>query len=350
MRNVPYDASFVVSEDSYPAGGFDILAFMRQREVNLDDFAKSYVAVRYYGGEENHFRIENVAGETASIIADLYYVKLSDYNKATGLQGIAPITLGSGEYAVDNGAANDDLMKIIKPQIAGKVLRVGGVELRPNPEKIFAHSLEVGSYINSNLIIVVPDNLLSAAPAKRDLLHIMYKQNDERGEKLAASNLEKVSDSGIGLYIRSQTKASVVERSNSNATTIAYLAVYLGVIFLVASAAILAITQLSEASDNVKRYKLLHKIGTEDRMINRAIFSQTLIYFCVPLALALVHSVVGIGVATNMIGLQFHGDILSSSIITALIILAIYGGYFLATYRGSKSMVAREYGRRDAEN
>jgi putative ABC transport system permease protein len=84
-------------------------------------------------------------------------------------------------------------------------------------------------------------------------------------------------------------------------------------------------------------------------MINRAIFSQTLIYFCVPLALALVHSVVGIGVATNMIGLQFHGDILSSSIITALIILAIYGGYFLATYRGSKNMVVREYGRRDAE-
>jgi putative ABC transport system permease protein len=342
MRNVPYDASLAVNQEDNESH-VDFLTAVKQRHVDMDSFAKSYATIRYYGGGEDHFNIKNASGEMTD--AKLYYVKLSEYNRVTELQGVAPIALNRGEYAIDSGAANDEWVKIVKSQITGKTLRVGGAELHANPDQIFAHSLEVGNYLSTGLIIVVPDNLLDTAPVKRDLLHVMYKKDDERNEKLATSNLTAVGGKDSHL----QTKTSVVERSSSTTTTIAYLAVYLGVIFLVASAAILAITQLSEASDNVKRYKLLHKIGTEERMINRAIFSQTLIYFCVPLALALVHSVVGIGVAASVIGLFSDFNILSSSIMTTLIILVIYGGYFLATYLSSKSMVAREYVRRDAE-
>ena len=41
-----------------------------------------------------------------------------------------------------------------------------------------------------------------------------------------------------------------------------YVGLYLGVVFLVASAAVLALQQLSEAEDNQKRYLILRKIGT----------------------------------------------------------------------------------------
>jgi putative ABC transport system permease protein len=69
----------------------------------------------------------------------------------------------------------------------------------------------------------------------------------------------------------------------------------------------------------------------------------------VPLSLALVHAVVGIGVAANLFN-TFQGiNIFASSLAAAGIIVAIYGGYFLATYFGSKNVIVREYTRRESE-
>jgi putative ABC transport system permease protein len=84
-------------------------------------------------------------------------------------------------------------------------------------------------------------------------------------------------------------------------------------------------------------------------MINRAVFAQILIYFGVPLSLALAHAVVGINVAANLFN-TFQGiNIFGSSLAAAGIIVAIYGGYFLATYFGSKNLVVNEYTKRENE-
>ena len=76
-------------------------------------------------------------------------------------------------------------------------------------------------------------------------------------------------------------------------TRVAFLFVllYIGVVFMIVAAAALALQQLSEASDNVGRYALLSKLGVDRKMINRSIFSQVAIYFLIPMALAIVHSV-----------------------------------------------------------
>ena len=73
-------------------------------------------------------------------------------------------------------------------------------------------------------------------------------------------------------------------------------------------------------------------------MINKTIFIQTLIYFVMPLALAVIHSIVGINVANDFISLYGNADIGASATITALLIIAIYGGYFYATYIGYKNV------------
>ena len=54
--------------------------------------------------------------------------------------------------------------------------------------------------------------------------------------------------------------------------------------------AVLALQQLSEASDSIERYKALKRIGANKKMINKTIFIQTLIYFSLPVILALIHS------------------------------------------------------------
>jgi putative ABC transport system permease protein len=354
MRSLPYDASLSVNRvydfeiggyQPYVSDGIDLMSEINDENINLSSFARDYAALRYYGDNLDSLDIEGFDGDPVE--AELFYVKLTDYNRAMSLQGGAPLELPQGEFAVDSTTANTEWVNYAKPQIFDQKLAVGGKELRTDPSLIFTHSLEASGNPNLDFVIVVPDELLADEPVKRDVLNLQYRDASPSDEAQAVQALSGLG--GIGLDNRLETKTLVVERSSSNTTTIAYLAVYLGIIFILASATVLSITQLSEASDNVRRYKLLHKIGTSERMINRAVFQQMAVYYGAPLALALVHSWVGITVATNLIESFRGSDILTSSLITAAIVVVVYGGYFLATYQSSKNVISREYARQDKE-
>ena len=80
---------------------------------------------------------------------------------------------------------------------------------------------------------------------------------------------------------------------------ITYLALYIGFVFLISTAAILAIQQLSQASDSTPRYRILWKLGCDRGMIYRSLLAQVLVYFLVPLGLAVCHSVCAIGVLSD---------------------------------------------------
>ena len=139
------------------------------------------------------------------------------------------------------------------------------------------------------------------------------------------------------------SKISIKESSKGLATIIIFIAIYLGVIFLIASAAILALKQLTESSDNKQRYTILRKIGCDEKMINSALFKQIFIFFIMPLILAMIHSIFGIKFILSMLeALASPDELLPSVIVTVLIIGAIYGLYFLATYFGSKNIIKEE--------
>ena len=84
---------------------------------------------------------------------------------------------------------------------------------------------------------------------------------------------------------------------------------------------------------------MLRKIGVTKKGINKAIFRQIFIYFMMPLYLAIVHSIFGIQVVNKAIVFFGESSVLLPSVITAIIIVVIYGGYFLATYFGYKNIV-----------
>ena len=75
-------------------------------------------------------------------------------------------------------------------------------------------------------------------------------------------------------------------------------------------------------------------------MINKALFRQIGIFFAMPLLLAIVHSIFGIQfVLSIMAGLASTEDLLPSVVVTVIVMGAIYGAYFLATYLGSKNII-----------
>lgn len=118
-----------------------------------------------------------------------------------------------------------------------------------------------------------------------------------------------------------------------------FIGLYLGVVFLVASAAVLALQQLSQAADSAQRYRVLSRLGVSEKMRGRSVDIQVFLAFFLPLALALVHAVVGMTAANAVIAEVGRVDAAASSAVTALLLVAVYGGYFLATCWGSRRLL-----------
>lgn len=139
------------------------------------------------------------------------------------------------------------------------------------------------------------------------------------------------------------SKISIIQASVGVATIVVFIAIYLGIVFLIASSAILALKQLTESSDNKQRYIILRKIGCDEKMINQALFRQIAIFFMLPLLLAIIHSIFGIQFVMSMMSaLASAEELLPSIIVTVIIIGIIYGAYFAATYFVSKNIIKEE--------
>ena len=136
-----------------------------------------------------------------------------------------------------------------------------------------------------------------------------------------------------------QTMNQVPARVIGLPEMIVFVGLFLGLIFLISSVAVMELQQLSDATDSVERYKSLKRIGVTETLINKAILKQNLIYFLVPLGLAIIHSIVWISVANEIFNTYNQNIIGSSLLVIALVLVIIYGGYFYATYVGVKNIV-----------
>ncbi len=117
-----------------------------------------------------------------------------------------------------------------------------------------------------------------------------------------------------------------------------FLGIYLGAVFLLCSGAVLALQQLSQAADNAPRYAILTQLGAEETLCRRSVDAQVALAFLLPLGLALVHAAVGMTAANAVITRLGRVDAVESSAVTALVLTAIYGGYFLLACLGSRRM------------
>jgi putative ABC transport system permease protein len=185
--------------------------------------------------------------------------------------------------------------------------------------------------------LILPDSSFAGKQPVETILNLNYKAGVKDSEFVSA-----LKAATAYAYDALTTKADVYQSAGGYKLMISYLALYIGLVFLIAAAAVLALQQLSESSDNAERYGLLRKLGVEEKMVNHALFTQIALYFLLPLSLAIVHCIVGIDVANRVIRLMGAMDILSSIVMTVAIFLVVYGAYFLATYFGSKSMIRQK--------
>ncbi len=268
------------------------------------------------------------------------FIKVSDYNKVAKLYGLDQIHLDSNEYVI---IADFDSWIDIRNQSLekGTPINLNGFTLTPKYDECKDGFIYMASnHINTG-IFIVPDEVLEGVPRESELLVANYKANtDEERQEIedmivATGNSAYASNTDI----EASTKLSLYEGSIGLGAMITFIGLYLGIVFLIASAAILALKELSESTDNKERFRMLRKIGTDEKMLNRALFRQIGIFFIFPLVLAVIHSIFGIKFCTYILETFGKGELVKSIIMTAGIIVFIYGGYFLITYFASKNII-----------
>lgn len=264
---------------------------------------------------------------------------LSDYNAVAELFGNERIQLRDDQYIiVANFAPMVDYYN--QALAAGAEIALAGKTLSAAKQKVELGAYQLSNTAETNIgLVVIPDNITLA-----DTIAPSYIIGNFKDEVDAAEFSDKLleirsSEAENGAQYVVETKQMLMDGNIGINAIVTFVALYLGVIFLIASAALLALKQLIESSDNKAKYAVLQKLGASNRMINHALGMQIGIFFALPLIVAIIHAVFGI-VFCNYILEIFGGIKIGYAVIgTGAVFLIIYGGYFWLTYSSSKRIV-----------
>ena len=194
---------------------------------------------------------------------------------------------------------------------------------------------------NDRGTFIVPDEVARNCQKEGNVLLVIYKEtinSDEVLQKMIPIGLEWETEG-----YRYTEKNMLNGMYYGMGALMVFLCCYIGLIFLLICAAVLSLKQLTETADNIYRYGLLQKLGTDGNLLYNALFKQVAIFFIVPLVIAGIFSVFGIRKVTGIIEDFMNMHIAANLGITIVLFLIIYGGYFVATYLSCKQMLQEKH-------
>ena len=290
-QQAPYDIT-VQNQSADSRGEIDFMAYLEQAGFDPQEKFSGQLSIPIYYNDP----ARTGTNEVSAVLA------LSDYNALMALQGREPMTLALGEVRVLDTWGED--------------LATGSLGLT---------------------VAVTEDDAARQLAVRRQVWSANYAGDPEKTEEALLPLLRALN---LDYTIRMDSRLSIYQDLMGSKLLALFLGLYLGFTFLLAAAAVLALQQLSQAADNTGRYAVLRRLGAEEKLVARSATQQVALAFLLPLALALVHTVVGMKAANDLIAVAGKVDSVGSSLITALVLLAVYGGYFLATALACRRMAA----------
>ena len=352
-KGTPYSASISVLPTDPVADPIDLEAEVAKVGIDLSAVG-SHATVRIAvipseleGATSTFQRISELTGETIpkgfehAMVGEV--VSLSDYNAARALLGMEPVSLADGQYLL---LCNMDQ---VEPFVNGGLekgfsVTVGDVTLTPARATVIddASAVLQDNGLGANPgTFVVADDLAASLPTYQQGIDVMYAGPTEEGDAALKGLEERLSDS---LGERSalttvDTVTSVLADGTTTTGLISYMAIYIGFVLVIACAAILAIQQLSNASDSAGSYRTLSELGCSERLIFGSLRAQVAIAFALPLAVGLAHSLCAISVLNELVSAFGYSDALDGMTLGLVLFALVYGGYLALTYRMAHGIV-----------
>ena len=280
--------------------------------------------------------IQNSSGDTT--VADLP-ARLAE-------SGFDPALLGEqhdflfyyNDPAVTGIPADDAYAVVLLSDYNALMALQGGQALTGDGLPLVTDQAIVTGYSGMNRYLVAPDSWAEALQVRRQVFCANYRGDKQTAEDALAAACSSPAFSD-GLTLSLDTRIGIYTENMGSKILVLFMGLYLGMVFLLTAAAVLALQQLSQAADNVPRYQILSRLGVPERMRDRSVLTQVALSFFLPLALAVVHSIVGMTAANAVISVVGRVDSVRSSLVTAGFLVLIYGAYFLATCFGARRIV-----------
>ena len=347
------------NEEQIKNSKLSIREILEKFDFNIDSYLEESVEYNLYQTEELTFG--DTLGDNWETIKNTYtslipynvaddIMTISDYNKVAKFYGNEEYTINEDEYIIV--ADYDSMIEIRNVALKdNQEITVFGHTLKPKYNECQYGFVEMASnHINSG-IIIVPDDIVDENYIVYNSIIGNYYTDSLDEQREIQEQIKNLVNNPISLEYNLpsiNSKVDISEASIGIGALVTFLGLYLGIVFLIASVAILALKELTESTDNKERYNMLRKLGADEKMINKSLFRQIAIFFMFPLLIAIIHSIFGITFCSYIIETFGNEQLLPSIIMTAIFIVVFYGGYFLITYLSSKNIIkenrnAREY-------
>lgn len=339
----PYDLNVLsnVSTD----GDSNISEYLATHDVAMRDYAENMEQISIYEADMTYSELfegqnvelwpidEEVSNSKVAIIP------VSDFNRALAMQGKEPITLNDDQYLLNCNYTGTYQYVSLALQNHLEIT-IGGTTLLRASDEVLQETYFMTSVGNNDRgTIIVPDHVVAGLEKDINVLLVQYKPDADSNEIL-----QKMIPIGLDEAhgYRYAEKNMMYEMFYGLNALVSFLCCYIGLIFLLICAALLALKQLTETTDNIYRYGLLQKLGAKRKQINRTLFTQTAVFFAIPLTVAGIYSAFLIGKAMTVVE-EFMNIHISTNIgLTIILFLIVYGSYFLATYLSCKRIVTEQ--------
>jgi putative ABC transport system permease protein len=302
-----------------------------EKYAEIDDYLKFTVY---------SFRIQ---GEDGYYLNNFIIVE-SDYKALCAMRGITPLSLGDGfvlvwcsrnSYERRNDPNGDKTL--IDSDTVISVADKNSVQNYTCTAETFANGLIFSGRNVVTNFAVLPDEAVQHLSYKMTVLEMNLKNPRYSARELEAELSEGISENTVCPY----TLKEYVRLDNLGSVGLFLLGeMYVSVVFLLLSMAILALKMLSQLSEDRERYRTLWRLGVDKGMIGRSLFAQMFFYFFLPLIVPLFCSIpVGCYIAASA---KIEKVAITTATIfsrvagVAIALLLLYALYFTVTY-----MIAR---------
>lgn len=336
-KYAPVDFQGVISTN---ADKEEVINSINSEKLIKDNVKDMVIINEYY---DNNLLYRESLGNYYPIIKDKYpYLRYdflveivgeSDYNKLAKLYNLDKVSLKDDEYII---VSNYDKELYDEVLDRDSIINIFGYDLKPASKRCIEGFVRIGGNPSNLGFFVVPDKVINKEDASITMLVGNYRTKDEDIVKLIE---DKFSEYNRSNTITIDTKNDIKESSTGLSAIVTFIGLYLGIIFLISSSAILALKELSDSLDDKNKYQVLRQIGADEVDINKSLFKQMLIFFVMPLSLAIVHTIFGLRFCTYVLGSLGIDSILKGSVTTFIFLIIIYSIYFIITYICSKNII-----------
>lgn len=344
----PYDSTISIFHYN-PQNETDMDSILQK--IDLDIAHQDYHITNVYdsGIDLNSLLVPYAEGMIKSELDDGYLqlataISYSDYKSLQQLQGQTPIELDKNETLIITNM-NGAMQTIENMTNSKREFTIGESQLTLCQEKYQLTAIETENVGRTLACFVIPDDVTQKLELKKSLINIQYTKITSELDDLYNNRFQYMLENDIlnnpYVYAQGVTKTAVTEQALGSTINILYVGIYVGIVFLIASGAILGLRLLSDASDEQDKYYVVQRIGATEQMITHSVFVQVFTYFVIPLIVAIPNSIVVGMVITKQLSSTSTSFTMMPALLTSALLILLYGGYFTITYYGYLKIVKK---------